>query len=101
MEKWSNLELFWAWIGYQVWIAYGLDVFWYLKGVKHVLKSGEIKVEALKARNYKKKEESELERNIILFYLILYYPILSNIILSYLQLQGGILIPFQLFLPDS
>jgi len=65
--------------------------FWCLKSVRHVLKSGEIKIEAWKARNYTRKKNSSGT---------LFYLTLSYLILSYLGLQGGILIIFQHFLPD-
>ena len=68
--------------------------FWCLNGARHVLKSGEIKVEAWKARNYTRKRNPSRKGT-------LSYLILSNIILSYLQLQGGILITFQHFPPVS
>ena len=59
-----------------------------LNGVRHVLNSGEIKVEAWKTMNYTRKRNPCLKGT-------LSYPILS-----YLQLQGGILITFQHSLPN-
>ena len=51
--------------------------FWCLKSARYVLKSGEIKVEAWKTMNYTTKRNPSWRGT-------LSYPILSNIILSYL-----------------
>ena len=49
--------------------------FWCLNGARHVLKSGEIKVEAWKARNYTRKRNPSWRGT-------LSYPTLSYLILS-------------------
>ena len=63
------------------WITYVdsllAERFWCLNGARHVLKSGEIKVEAWKARNYTRKRNPNWRGT-------LSYPILSYPILSYL-----------------
>lgn len=89
------LDLDWITVMGSIWAGR----FWCLKGVRHLLKYGEIKVEAWKARNHTRKRNPSWRET--LSYHIVSYLILHYLILSYLQLQGRILITFQLFLPIS
>ena len=89
------LDLDWIACVESIWAARFLC----LKGVRQVLKSGEIKVEAWKARNDTRKRNPSWRG--MLSYPTLSYLILPYHTLSYLQLQGGILITFQHFLSDS
>ncbi|MBT0984657.1 hypothetical protein KJ032_26905, partial [Salmonella enterica subsp. enterica serovar Typhimurium] len=69
------------WLNGAIWSSFGLGLdiiwaghFWCLNGVRHVLKSGKIKVEAWKARNYTSKRNPNWRGT--LSYLIQHYLIL-------------------------